>query len=87
MAQSAIFQAISTKFFGASNTKGARIQAKTGSGKKAYFDYTYELNTEGEHRRAAELMAEKMGWKGELIGGGTEEGFVWVFLNIEGTTR
>lgn len=83
MAQQVIFQAITTKFLGATNHRGARIQAKTGSGITKSFPYTYELNIEGEHSNAAEQMAKHMGWSGELIGGGIDSGFAWVFTNRE----
>lgn len=75
-------QAIITKFVGPTNTRGARIIAKTGGGlNKETVSWNYEAGVEDNHREAAQHLMETMGWTGELIGGGLVEGYAWVIVN------
>ena len=72
-------KAIVTRYLGPTNTKGARIKATDCDDNSLTIPYPYELSGEECHRKAAEALCEKMGWKGELFGGGTKEGYVFVF--------
>ena len=76
-----MFNAIVTKYTGATNTRGARIWASTSDGHRVSISYPYELSGEACHKKAAEALCEKMGWKGQLAGGGLKNGYVFVFVS------
>lgn len=71
-------QAISTKYIGPSNVRGSRIKATCEAGSLT-IGYPHELSGEDCHRKAAEALRDKLGWQGELIGGGTQTGYCFVF--------
>ncbi len=71
-------QAITTKFIGPTNSRGARIKATSGGGHTLTVPYTYE-DGHRSHAQAALQLARKLGWEGTLIEGGTKEGMVFVF--------
>jgi hypothetical protein len=75
-------QTITTKYVGPSNVKGSRIIA-TASGNKtrAIVSYDNALNSEDAHKQAVLALAGKLEWHGELIGGHTKDGLVWVFID------
>ena len=82
------YQAIETKYHGATNTKGSRISATAASGIKVYIDYPHELSGVDCHARAAEKLARKLEWlklgeefEGNYIAGGTRSGYVFVQAN------
>ena len=77
-----INQAIITKYHGPGNVRGARISATTASGIRHTIGYPHELSTSEGHHRAAQELADKLGWRGTLIGGGMKEGFCWVLVAI-----
>lgn len=72
-------KAISTRYKGPTDTKGARIIATDSDNNRVTISYPYELSGEDVHRKAAEALCAKMGWTGKLIGGGTKQGYVFVF--------
>lgn len=72
-------KAIVTRYKGPTNYRGARIIADDGDGNRLTISYPYELSGEAVHRKAAEALRDKMGWAGELIGGGTRTGYAFVF--------
>ena len=76
-------KAISTKYIGPTNTKGARIKAYAEGGNSVTISYPHELSTEKAHLEAALCLRDKMNWNdsGKLIGGGTADGYVFVFSN------
>lgn len=74
-------KAILTKYKGPTNTRGARIIADDGDRNRLTIPYPHELNHEDGHRKAAEGLRDKMGWKGRLIGGGIKGGMAWVFAD------
>lgn len=81
-------QAIETKYLGPSNHRGARVVAKAYAGRVA-IPWSYELDTDENHLKAATALANKYGWlnRGErLIGGGNAAGTgnVYVIVNAEG---
>lgn len=55
-------QAIITKYIGPSNVRGSRIKATAQAG-SVTIGYRYELNTEENHRAAAEKLAARYGWE------------------------
>lgn len=73
--------AISTKFVGPTNFRGARIVATTSNGHRHTIPYDYSLSTEDAHAAAARDLANSMQWTGTLIAGGTKTGYVYVFAD------
>lgn len=76
-------QAIVTKYHGPSNVKGSRYSATNPDGKRVILSTDYSLSSERNHIRAAVALRDKMGWKGELIGGATKDGYCFVFANTD----
>lgn len=74
-------QAIVTKYLGATNTKPSRIKATASAG-SVTISYSYDHDTEGCHRQAAQALCDKFGWKGSFVTGGLPNGdYVHVFTN------
>jgi hypothetical protein len=73
-------KAIETRYLGPTNYLGARITAHDGDGNRVTIPYPYELSGESVHRAAAEALCEKMRWTGQLAGGSTRKGYVFVFV-------
>jgi hypothetical protein len=76
-------QAIQTRYFGPTNTKGSRIKAWCAAGSTT-ISYPYELSGQSAHRKAAEALVSKLGWTdsfyGSLLGGQLESGdYAFVF--------
>ena len=78
-------QAITTKYHGATDTKGSRISATTASGIRKYINYPHEFSGVNCHAAAAEHLARNLGWlRGEVpfdeqyVAGATESGYVFV---------
>jgi len=74
-------QAIITKYLGPTEHKPSRVKARAANGQSITMSWHSidKDNTEDAHRVAAEALRDKLGWTGELIAGGTKEGFVFVF--------
>lgn len=62
-----VYQAIETKFLGATNYRGSRIKAACEAG-SITVNWDYELDVIDNHRRAAEMLREKLGWFGTHYG-------------------
>jgi hypothetical protein len=79
MSKPNVYQAIQTKFIGASARRGSRVCASCDAG-RIYVSYNDGLNSEGAHREAAEALAFKLGWTARrLVQGGIGSGYVFVF--------
>lgn len=82
-------QSITTKYLGPTNSKGARVKAIArkasfcGSEMSATVPFSYE-GTEQAHCAAAKACAEKLGWSGLWVGGGSlnEDGYVFVNMPV-----
>ena len=72
-------KAITTKYLGPTNFRGSRIKAYAEGGNTITISYPYELSGQAVHEKAAVALCEKMKWPGELIGGATDKGYVFVF--------
>jgi len=77
------YQAIVTKFFGPSNVRGSRVKAMCDAGSLT-LSWDHSLGVEGNHRRAAEALRDKLGWDephyGRLhMGGLPGSGYAFVF--------
>jgi hypothetical protein len=78
-------QAIITKYFGPTNSRGSRIKATCAAG-SVTISYPYELSGQACHRAAADALVQKMDWNdahyGGLLGGQLPSGeYVFVFNN------
>lgn len=78
-----IHQAIETRYFGATNTKGARIKARAFGG-SATVPYDYALDHPENHKAAADALIAKLGWTGTFARGGNHAGDGYYFVNVEG---
>lgn len=74
-------KAIITKYKGPTNTRGSRIYASDCDGNRVSIPYPHELSGEDVYRAAAVALCKKMNWDTELLGGGTSDGYVFVFKN------
>lgn len=83
MGWGANMQAITTKYHGPTNTRGARISATSESGIKATIGYPHELSGEAVHRAAVVELCRRLGWHGTLIAGETKGGYVYVWTEWE----
>lgn len=80
-------KAIQTRYHGPTDRSGARIRANAGKN-SATIPYPYELSGEACHAQAALALCAKLEWKGDLIGGGLEDGScVFVFAEDAGGQR
>lgn len=61
-------QAITTKYHGPSNVRGARISATAQAG-RIYMPYQHQYNPETNHLLAAQRLAEKLNWHGTWVSG------------------
>ena len=74
-------KAIETKFIGPSNVRGSRYKAFDLDNNSVTLSADYALNSDANHRKAAYALRDKMGWKGEMIGGTTKRGMCWIFVD------
>ena len=65
-------QAITTKFLGCTNTRGARIKATCQAG-TVMVPYGYS-GVEEEHKKAVVALLFKLDWQGSWVGGGLPDG-------------
>lgn len=79
-----MLQAITTKYLGPTNTRGARIKATCDAGSLTVH-WDYALNPSRNHAAAAQALAEKLGWTGRYVGGAdTRSGYVFVDADSDG---
>lgn len=72
-------KAIVTKYHGPTNARGARISASDTDRNRISIPYPHELSGEDVYRKAAQALCLKMKWPTSLIGGGTKDGYIFVF--------
>lgn len=72
-------QAISVRYSGPTNTRGSKMIATSASGHRIMHPYEHGLDVAENAAQAAKALARKLGWKGVMVGGGTKDGFVFVF--------
>lgn len=75
-------QAIRTRYHGPGNVRGSRFSAQCEAG-RIYVDCDYALDSDENHKRAAETLAAKLGWIGvnypPMVGGVFGNDYYWVF--------
>lgn len=74
-------KAIRTTYLGPTDFKGSRITARADDGKRVTLGWDAALDSEGNHRKAAYALRDRMGWTGELIGGSFGRYTFWVFVS------
>jgi hypothetical protein len=74
-------QAIQTKFLGPTNSRGSRVKAFAAAG-SVTISWDHRLNSERNHKAAAEMFANRMNWVGAWAAG-TLPGGDMVFVNCE----
>ena len=73
-------QTIETKIIPATTHFPTRIRATHSGGVEAVTIGLDESDSAIEsHKRAAALLLKKLIWQGDMVGGGTKVGMVWVF--------
>lgn len=72
-------QTITVKYLGPTNTKGTRIKASCEGG-SVTVSRDYSAEVEQDYMRAAKALKDKMGWSGDMVGGHTRDGMVFVFV-------
>jgi hypothetical protein len=78
-------QAIVTKYFGPSNSRGSRIKAKAAAG-SVTVPYDHGLNADENHDVAAIKLAEKYHWLdngSELVGGGLADSSGYAYVLVD----
>ena len=78
-------KAILTKVIPCTDTKPTRVKAYTEGGNSIMVSWS-ECDTDGRtqgkaHLYAAYKLAKKMNWPGNLLGGGTPDGYAFVFTD------
>ena len=75
------YQAITTKYFGPTNHRGARIVARAFAG-KVTVPWDYSENVMANHAAAAKALAEKYQWSGgRWHGGGLPDDTGYCFVH------
>ena len=76
------FQAITTRYLGQTNYRGSRIKAIAAAG-SITVEYDPALNTDANHARAAEALANKFKWRGTWYGGVMPDGSGSCFVCVD----
>ena len=72
-------QTITTKYLAPTNHNGSRFKAThTGNATSVTIPYDYSMSADANHTRVAFMLAEKLNWEGDYIGGHTKDGMVFV---------
>ena len=72
-------QALETKFYGPTNTRGARVRVKSQAFTR-FVSWDHALNPQANHRAAAEAVAAEWGWDGPWLGGANADSNGYVFV-------
>ena len=76
-------KAIVTSFYGPTEFLPPRVIARDCDGNRFVLKYGAFRDGEDPHETAAYGLLNKMGWNGQLVGGGIKGGMAWCFLPIE----
>lgn len=77
-------QSIQTRYIGPTNTRGSRVKARSSSGLSLTLTWDDALDTDANHRAAAEALARKLKWGGRWLAGGGQDGKGNVYVNDDG---
>lgn len=78
-------KAITVRYLGPTNTRGARLKASDRDGSSITVSYDYGLSRDERHDSAALALCEKMGWTGKLSRGWLKSEAVYVFISDQDT--
>lgn len=73
-------KAIETYYLQATSTKPTRIKAVEPDGIGITMPWDHGIDADANHRAAQRALCDRLGWTGNMIGGHTKRGMVWVFL-------
>lgn len=77
-------QAIHTRYFGPTNTRGSRVKAYSEAFPRGIsVPWDYALNSEENHMAAAKNFATVKGWDGVWVAGGAADGKGNVYVRID----
>lgn len=62
-------KAITTRYHGPANVRGAKISARAPDNRAAFLDYDHSVHHAGRHAAVAKAYAERMNWPGLYVGG------------------
>jgi hypothetical protein len=79
-------QAVTTKYLGPTNFRGARIAVKSQAGRHVV-SWDHALNVAANHERAALVYIAMMGWAGHWAGGALPDDTGYCFVNAQGYSR
>jgi len=71
-------QAITTRYLGPTNNRGARVVARSASGHRFVMHWDDGLGQSENHAKAAMALAHRLQWHGRWSQGGTKDGYVFV---------
>lgn len=74
-------QTIETTYLRPTNYRGSRVVARSASGKAVVLAWDDRINSEDNHTAAAKALCKKLDWHGDVCGGHTKRGMVWVFAS------
>lgn len=77
-----IYQAITTRYIGPTNTRGSRVKATAAAG-SVTLHWDCALNSENNHARAAKALADKFKWRGTWYGGGMPNDCRYAFVSCD----
>lgn len=80
-------QAIETRYYGPTNSRGSRVAAICQAG-KVTVHWDHALNPEQNHAAAAQAMIDKMGWHGKWVQGampGNHSGYCFTCIKRDKT--
>lgn len=74
--------ALETRFHGATNYRPSRISCRRmDGGKTVWVSYDSDKSYEQVHVPAVVKFCKDMDWHGKLVCGGTNRGYVWVWID------
>jgi len=78
-------KAITVRYLGPTNTRGARLKASDRDGSSITVSYDHGLNRDELYDSAALALCAKMGWTGNLARGWLKRDAVYVFIHDQDT--
>lgn len=79
-----IYQAIETRFLGPTNTKGSRVVAVSCGGSRLITDWDHAMDASENHIAAANRLAARLEWNGQMRTGTLKNSYVHVFIYDRG---
>ncbi len=74
-------KAIRTKYLRGTNTRPAKIKADDYEGNSVIVSCGHYTSVADSHKAAVIALLKKMNWTGKMVGGATDTGFVYIFID------